>query len=411
MRVAGRVGGLSFGWVVVILQVGTWFAISTAEPGWLGSWRQAIDNAVGTVSITGPLLAGLVAGSYASLRGTSLADLVQVSARPWRGWFGPALRLWAASVIGLVTLLAALTVRAQLLEVPTPPRQFLVVPLGLLVLGVHALVGLVLGLRASPRVAPVLAAGTSFGLFLLANSHLAPPSFITGGVTGSMYGEQYRLGSVLVLCVFAVASGAVLAPWAGCSKAFPWVRWMVTAASVAVIIGLAQKAWPDVESRLEAGPISFRCEQGTVEICVVRERPSKDLHELAARLETLAAPLRGLGLAVPTRWKYLLVGHRVDPGWGVLILEGRGARGGRVDDADLLRSLARPASCPEVPAEDEPPSVYVSRALVAGWLAQQNGMRAMVTFRPGYPAKKAEAWIRTTYDQLRRCDLDAIRRP
>lgn len=180
MTRGGRVGGLSFGCAVLILAGGTALAMFTAPEGWLGSWRQAIDNGVGTVSITGPLASGLVAGSYSSLRGTTLADLVLVSARRWRGWFGLAVRIWAAAVVALLVLLVVLTVRARFLDVPTPPRQFLIVPLGVLVLGVHALIGLAIGLRAPPRVAAVLAAVTSFGFFVLSNSHLAPPSFNTG---------------------------------------------------------------------------------------------------------------------------------------------------------------------------------------------------------------------------------------
>lgn len=407
----GRIGGLPFLWAFLIFVAGSTFAMFASNTDWLGSWRQAIDRGAGTVVITGPLLSGLVAGSYASLRRTTVRDLVIVSARRWQGWFGPAIRLWVAAVVSLCALLAVVTVRAQILDVPTPARQFLIVPVAVLVLGVHTLIGLTIGLRASPRVAALLAAGISFGLFLVSHSHLAPPSFTTGGVTGSMYGEQYRVGSVIALCVFAVASAAVLAPWVGWSERLVRVRWGVTVVAVACIVGLAQKTWPDIEARLEAGPVAFRCEQAVLEICLVRERPSDDFKDIATRLDALAEPLRAIGVEVPTRWKYGLYGQPVDLDRGVLFLSGDGELGGRVDDDDLLRSLVEPADCARHPGGTEPASVYGSRALIQGWLATRNGLPAMLTFRPTYPTEKAEAWVRTTYDQLRRCDLDAIRRP
>lgn len=412
MRRTPRVGGLSLLVAFVVLQFGTWFAMTTAEISWVGSWPQAIDNAVGTVVLVGPLLAGLVAVAYASLRKSSLGDLVVSSARPVRGWADPALRLWLAAVASLVLAIVLLTVRAFFLDVPTPARQFMIVPVGILVLTVHALIGVVVGLHVPPRAAALVAAIASFGLFILATDHLAPPSFITGGVTGSMFGEQYRLGSIAALCVFAALSFVAIVPWAvpRTSRRRP-VRSAISVFALAGVIGLAQFTWPDLEARLEPGTVSYRCAGSDPEVCVFADRPSRDLAAISRRLGELSTPLRDIGVRLPAQWRQEHYGTPGEVSAGTLIMSVQAETGGRLRDQDLVRSLVEPATCPQYPDGNEPELLFGARVQILNWLSLRNKLGDPTTFPAWFSSPESEVWVRTTYAQLSNCNFDAVRKP
>lgn len=411
MRRRGRVGGLTFLPALLVLLIGSGIAMATSGTSWLGSWRQAVDNAMGTVVITGPLLSGLVAGTYSSLRRTALADLVASSGRPVRGWYGPAIRLWVAAVVSLGLVVTVVTVRASFLDVPVPPRQLVIVLPTVVTLAVHALIGIVIGLHVGPRVSAVLAAFISFGLFLLATNHLAPPCFMTGGVTGSMFGEQYRLSSVVALCSFAALSAAALAPWTlGTSRGFR-SRWAVSLAAGTAFLALAQVAWPDLETRLEPTAISYRCAGSGPEVCVVSERAADDVGAVARRMRALASPLLAIGSPIPGRWTHGLYGQPAEAGSGVLILSSESESGGTVTDAELVRSLVEPAQCPQYPNGDEPGPVFGARVQILNWLVARSGLDPRSQFPPWIFSSESDRWVRTTYAQLRRCDLDEIRPP
>lgn len=405
MRGPRRIGGLGWPVLLILFQAATWFSLFTSETSWLRSWRQAVDNAVGTIVIVGPLLAGLVAGTYAALRGSALGDLLVASAHPVRSWFAPAVRLWSVAVLSLVLAVGALSVRSAFYGVPMPSRQLVILMLGVIVLGVHGLVGVAIGLRGPPRAAPVLAAFISYGLFLLAGNHLAPPSFETGGVTGTMYGEQYRPGSVAALCVFGVLSGIVLLPWVGAARPGRWA-WAISAAAVVATIGLAQVTWPDTERRLEAAEIGYACGRDSPQVCVVDERPGDDLPRISWRLRELSAPLSSIGVDLPDRWRQDLFGHPKDRGSGRLIIGDREIR-----DQDLVRSLVEPAGCPQYPDGNEPAELFGARVQILNWLVFRNELDTRSTFPPWFSSTKSEAWVRDTYAQLKSCDLDAVRRP
>lgn len=406
----GSIGGLSFLRAFVVLQAGTWFAMSTSPDGWQTSWRQAVDNGVGTVEIIGPLLAGLVAGTYAALGRTSFADLVLSSERPRRGWFGPAAGFLVAAVLSLLVLLVVVTLLGWRHGVPLTTRAFVIVPVGLLVLVCHALLGMVIGVRASPRVAAVLAAFFSFGLFLLAVNHLAPPSFVTGGVTGPMYGEQYRLGSILLLCGFAVASAVAVLPWVTGSRQLWRRRATVSGVAGLALVALAQQSWPDLESRLESAAVSYQCGGSAPVICMVRDRPNGDLVETSRRMGAFADPLGRAGAVLPERWQQDVNNRPVD-GAGRLSLSVPTELGERPTDQELVRSLTMPAGCPAFADSTEPEQSFYARNLLTTWIGFRNGLGDTRKARPWFSSAASERWVRTTYSQLRRCDLDAVHRP
>lgn len=406
----GSIGGLSFFRAFLVLQVGTWFAMFTSADGWQTSWRQAVDNGVGTVEITGPLLAGLVAGTYAALRRTSFADLVLSSQRPRRGWFGPAARFVAAAALSLLVLLVVVTVLGWRHGVPLTPRAFVIVPVGLLVLVFHALLGLAIGVRAGPRVAAVLAAFVSFGLFLLAVNHLAPPSFVTGGVTGPMYGEQYRLGSVLLLCGFAVASVVAVSPWVTGSGQHWRRRAAVSGVAGIALVALAQLPCPDLESRLEPSTVTYQCGGSAPVICMVRDRPNGDLEDISRRLGDFAEPLRRVRAVLPETWRQDVHSQPVG-GTGRLSLSVPAELGGRPTDQELVRSLTMPTGCPAFSDGTEPEQSFYARNLLTTWIGFRNGLGETRKARPWFSSAASETWVRTTYAQLRRCELDAVHRP
>lgn len=397
---------------VLVLQVGFWFAMVTSLEYWLGSWRGAIEQAAGAVEIAGPLLAGLAAQTYAGLRRTAIPDLVIASVRPTRGWLAPAFRLWIASVISLGMVMIAVTVRSRILDAPTPGRQFLIVPVCVLMLAVHALIGMVIGLRAGPRVAGVLAAFTSFCLFLLATEHLAPPSFITGGATGGMIGEQYRWAAVIALCGFAAASALAVAPWVLWTTQWARQRWLISIVAGLCIAGLGHVTWPDVEGRLEpAALVPYRCGGAVPQVCAPTERVADDLGRISRRLGELATPLRDAGALLPAKWSWMIPGRRPLDG-GSLLISVEAELGGRVGDKELIRSLIDPAACPEYTSNREPTESFSARVLLLNWISIRNGFgRSSKKLAAVLEAENFEGWVRTTYAQLRTCDLDAVRKP
>ncbi|MGL5827443.1 MAG: hypothetical protein ACRCYU_21940 [Nocardioides sp.] len=395
-----------------LMHCGSWFAMVVSNRTWVGSWKMALDWAAGSTIVVGPLLAGLVAVRYAEVHRTSLPELVASSVRPMRSWFGPALRLWLLALGSLGLLVVELTVLGWVRGLHVVPRQLLILVPCALVLAVHALVGMVTGSRMPGRYAAPLAAAAAFGLFLLSTLGLAPDVFATGGVTGSLAGEQYRLSAVVLLTGSAALLLVALVLLAGA----PGPRWL-SVARLGGAVGAGLVAFTvsatsalDIEGRLEPAAADYVCRGVEPQVCGLRDTPLF-VGDAAARMHQLSRPLVAVGVRLPDRWNQYTPGRPADRSAGGLSLSSDVVLGSHVPDLEIIRSLTTPATCVNVYDGSEPESSTNARLLLARWIAFRNGLGDTSKARAWFSAPESEQWVRKSYDHLTRCEFDELRRP
>lgn len=394
-----------------LLHLASWLAMLAHGRDWVGTWMNAVDQVVGSVVIVGPLVAGLTANLYAQRGRTSLPVLVVASAHPVRAWYAPALRFWALAALNLAALLGEAAVLVSTAGCPLPGRALVIVPVSCAVLVCHVLLGMVVGLRLSPRLAGAVAGVASFGAFLLAVAHLAPAAFVTGGVTGDLVGQRYRSSVVLALALIATLTMIALAVGTGWNER--WAASRVTVALVAVVgaLLLGRGSVVDLDYRFVAVGAPLRCRGAAPAVCVPQEAP-RSLADAARRIHRLARPLRAAGVQLPERWDYSW-GQRVRPGSGELSLGDDGVLRSRVTDDSLVRSLAAPARCAAFSSDAVPERALDIEALLERWIAIRNGGGFGDTRVPHswFTSPASEAWVRSTYAKLRRCDLAGLTFP
>lgn len=409
----GRSVGTRLTLPALVLQAGSWFAMLAHGASWRGDWMNAVDQAAGTVVITGPLLAAIVANEYARRDETSLPSLAVSSAHPLYAWYRPVTVLVLLAWVNQVVVVAQAAVLTRLVGVPVFARPLPVLVLSAVVLVCHALVGMAVGRRLPPRLAGAVAGSAAFGLFLLAVAHLAPAAFDLAAASGQLVGVRYRSSTLLALGSTALISALALAAtttWTGRSRR--WRGGLAVAGVVAAMV-LSNGGLVPVDSRYVAGPASLRCSGAAPVVCVAAEAP-RALPAASRRMHRLAAPLVAAQVRLPSRWTYYW-GQRVFPAGGVLTMLSSRVLDARVLESDVVTSLATPALCPGFFAE---PSSDLERALevrmlLEQWIGVRNGVRYGLTDAPRawFASPASEAWVRTTYAQLRRCDLAALRRP
>lgn len=394
-----------------VLHGGTWFAMLAHGNHWTGGWRNAVDTLAGTVVITGPLLAALVAHAYARRTETSLPVLTVTAVHPARAWYRPFLGLTALAVVNLGAVLLEVAFLVAAAGTPLLAEPLVVLPVCALVLSAHALAGMVVGLRVRPQLAGALAGAASFGLFLLAVAHLAPAAFVLGGASGDLVGTAYRPEVVVALGATAVASAAALATGTAWRYRRPgaWVAVAVGATALAMVLGSGGVV--DLDRRFEPVDVALRCRGDAPQVCLPAEAP-RALPAVSRRMRQLADPLRSAGAELPRRWVYSW-GQRPEPGDGVLTLWSGDVLGRRPAGDALVHSLATPAACPAFSADMVDERALAVRSLLESWLRVRNGLRSGGTRTPHtwFAGPRSEAWVRTTYAQLRRCDLASLRYP
>lgn len=398
---------------VVVLQAGSWFAMLAHGASWRGDWMNAVDQAAGTVVITGPLLAALVANEYARRDETSLPALAVSSTHPLRAWYRPVTVLVLLAWANLVVVVGQAAVLTKLVGVPVFVRPLPVLGLSALVLACHALLGMALGLRLAPRLAGPVAGTASFAVFLLAVAHLAPACFNLAAASGELVGERYRSSTLLVLGSTALISAVALAAttrWRGRSQ-----RWSGGLALVGVVAAmvLSHGGLVDLDSRYVAVPTPLSCRGDQPKVCVAAEAP-RALSAAARRMHRLARPLVAAQVRLPDQWTYYW-GQREFPVGGVLRMQSSRVLDTRVQDSDVVSSLAMPALCAGFFAD---PSRELERALevrslLEQWIGVRNDLGHGFTDAPHawFVSPESATWVRTTYAQLRRCDLAAVRMP
>ena len=379
---------------------------------WLGVWKMAIDWVAGAYVLIGPLSAGLVAWDMSRMRATRWDRVVCSTPRGLRGWLEPALTVWLIGVLADLVLAAAVTMVTLSQGSAFAPRQLAILASGASVYLLHVVIGALIGTCLPGPWAPPLAALLVLGLFVLGASSGLPELFRTGGVTGSLVGRAYDLGTLALYCAFAIPA-ALLVGWATLRAVTQW-RPPVLAVLVAIgaLVGSGIVVWGDPE-RYVYVPTAVTCVGAEPAVCMATET-RRPLDAVAAELHRLAEPLVLAGATLPARWTQGVPGQAPPADSGVLIFLDAGEGASNADPRAVLVSLVNPGACPEL-REQVPPrhALAVQRAL-ATWIEVHVGDRqpsSTSALGRWVITPAAEAWAVASFEKLRTCRLEGLSAP
>jgi len=381
---------------------------------WTGSWKMALDWTSGSLVLVGPVAAGIAAWHYSRLQRSVLAIVIRQAGRGPRPWFRPAVGIAAAVVAVLVaTGLLATTIADRNGSVPAP-HQLAILLLAVPALVAQVMIGVWLGTRfPGPWAAPVAAVGV-FGLGAMSSAGVIPETFRTGGVTGTLVGQEYDATTLLAqgtvaLAVVAVAVVAVLrVVWPTPPRVTSGVATVVVAAAAACVLSGASG-----EERYVSVPVGLRCAGDAPEVCMAVDA-TRPLRGLVPELAAYTAPLRELGAPVPRRWVQSIPGRGRNLDDGVLIFVNSDNAAATVDRRALAISVATPADCAAFHAPVPPVEALQAQGLLADWILTERGGPASGS-DPGtvrwLGSAAARTWVLATYRSLAACDLERIRMP
>lgn len=384
---------------------------------WLGSWKMALDAGTFSLTLVGPVAAGLACATYVRLATSGVEPLVRAGPRPWWSWLRPALAIWSLAALAMLVITLAVTTAARLAgSAPYYDTLWVVVP-ALCVLAAQVGVGVLLG-GVGRRVwlAPVAAAAT-FGLGVLGAVRVMPEIFRTGGLGASYAGETFDVSTLTLQAgaALGIATAALLLSnrtlVAPSPSSLVVVALLVVQGAVCYVM-LGQ----GVHDRYRAVPNpQLVCRGDLVRVCMARET-TRPLDDLVERMERQAQALSDLGLQLPPRYVQPQVDrdHSETDGGLYLLDEELEAT---VSDELAAASLATPAHCAAYSADVPPPEAsFATRHLLARWLLVRAGLLMpddddsdREWLESGLDAQRP--WVTSTYEQLRACDLDALRLP
>lgn len=384
---------------------------------WLGSWKMALDAGTFSLTLIGPVAAGLACATYVRLVTSGVEPLVRTGPRPWWSWLRPALTIWSLAAAAMLATTLTVTTAARLAgAAPYYDTLWVVVP-ALCVLAAQVGVGVLLG-GVGRRVwlAPVAAAAT-FGLGVLGAVGVMPEIFRTGGLGVSYAGETFDLSTLTLQAGAAVGIAAALLLLSNRSV---MARSPTSIVVVALLVlqgaGCYVVLGQGVHDRYRTvTDPQLVCRGDLVQVCMARET-TRPLDDLVERMERQAQALSDLGLELPPRYVQPQVDRDRSETDGSLYLLDQ-ELGATVSDELAAASLATPAHCAAYSADVPPPEAsFDTRRLLARWLLVRAGL-----LRPddddsdrewlesGLDAQRP--WVTATYEQLRACDLDALRLP
>lgn len=400
-----------------LLAVGVlWVAPRSAS--WVGSWKQALDFGAGATGLIGPVAAGAACLAHARVRRSAMGDLMMQSKLDWWRWLQPAVAVWALSCVALVAVTVGTTTIASVAGVPSYWSSAWIVLPALVVLAAQTAVGAAVGF-ASGRVwlAPIVVAGV-FSVNLLASAQLIPQVFNTGGVTGTLAGQRFVVGPVLMPAL--ASAGVVVVVLAAANRPVFWATWsrrcVVGLGAAALVFGwLAAPDSNDERYELLAVPPQT-CAGTQPQVCVFEETP-RPLRDLADRVGGQATFLVEAGVQLPDRFVQSYAGTGRDPSEGVIRLVGNEESRSTVSDDAATNTLVTPAHC----AQDfgaEPPYVAMeARHLLGRWLQVRAGIRKPAARGDSDGAwllgdgDQQTAWVRQVYRLLRTCAFEEIQMP
>lgn len=384
---------------------------------WLGSWKMALDAGTFSLTLIGPVAAGLACTTYVRLATSGVEPLVRTGPRPWWPWIRPALSTWSLAALAVLAITTVVTTAARLAgSLPYYDTAWVVLP-ALCVLAAQVSLGVVLGARGQRLwLAPVAAAAT-FALGVLGAVGVMPEIFRTGGLGVSYSGETFDSATLGLQAAAAVGASAALLLFSNPQVVGGSVLARV-GASLLVVMGAVCYVelgnGPHDRYRTVSEP-ELVCRGSQVRVCLARET-TRPLDDLVARMERLAAALHELDLPLPDRY---VQPHVVRPpaatDGGLFLMDEE--LDTTVSDEAAAVSLATPARCAAYSADTPPPEAFFdARRLLARWLLWRAGVlrpepdeRDHAWLTAGGDAQRS--WVTTTYAQLRACDLAGLRLP
>ncbi|WP_193611155.1 hypothetical protein [Nocardioides lijunqiniae] len=385
---------------------------------WLGSWKLALDRGTFSLTLVGPVAAGVACTAYVRLTTSGVEPLVQTARRPWWPWLRPALATWCLAAAAVLVTTLGVTVAAQAAGSAPFPRTLWVLVPALCVLAAQVAVGVLLGGLGRRRwLAPVAAAAT-FGLGVLGAVGVIPEVFRTGGLTGSYAGETFDVATHLLQAGAALGIAAGLLTLS--DRAAVWRSLGARAVVLVLVLGggacyVALGRGTHETTRPLADP-ALVCRGQAPRVCLARET-TRPLDDLVRRMEQQAVALTEIGIELPPRWVQHRPGAPAGDGDGALELFVEEELAGEVSDETVARSLATPADCPAYRGDVPPPEAsFDTRRLLARWLLVHAGL-----LEPGADDQdrawlasgtdEQRPWVLGTYDRLRACRLDELRLP
>lgn len=414
--------GSTLGFLPVLVIVHAFCLFQRGTP-WLGEWDWSVDWAGGVAVVTAPLLAGCAAFEVLRWRSAPTSSLLRQTPRGvFAGWLSALSVLAIGAAVHLAATTAVLVATVAAGAEPSARATF-ALTLPFVVLGATTFIGAATAALWPSLLAVPLSAAVVFGVTAFPDDVLLPDVFTVGGTTGSLVGltwdwRQQVAALAVLLAVILFAAVVMLVRDSG--RGTPTSRW-VLAASVAVLIASVVAAEDAPSSRLEASdaPIRYACETSSGTSVCLASQTSRQLHWLARQIGEQSRPLAAIGASVPRRHQQVVPYRRPPEGVAPILLD-PGTINARHGDARRIPDmLSMPALCAADTADVAPPDeVFVARSAIAAWLSIRNGLSEPADYRAEvfgdwleHADRSQEAWIRTTYAQLRACRYADVRLP
>lgn len=385
---------------------------------WCGSWKMALAAGAFSLTLIGPVAAGIAATVYARFATSGVEHLVPTAPRPWWPWLRPALAIWCLGAATMLALVLGVTTTARLAgAAPYYDTLWVVLP-ALCVLAAQVGVGVLLG-GAGRRLwlAPVAAAAT-FGLGVLGAVGVMPEIFRTGGLGATYAGETFdastlalQAGAGLGIAAALLALSNVTAVWST-----PAARGVVGLLVLVGVVSYAVLGNGVHEPYRAVSDPELVCRGDAPRVCMARET-TRPLGDLARRMRRQAVALTDLGVALPARYVQPQPGRDTPETDGELLLLAEQELAAEVPDETAAASLVTPAACAAYRSDTPPPEAsFDSRRLLARWLLVRAGAlepdrddadRAWLASA----IEEQRPWVRSTFERLRACDLGALRLP
>lgn len=382
---------------------------------WLGSWKMALDWGTSSITLLGPVAAGIACTVYVRIRQAQLPELLSQAARPWLGWVAPAAAVWVLAAAAVLMICALTTTAASATGAHAYPGLSWVVLPALVVLAADIGLGALIGSAVGNYWAAPWAAVAAFTLFVLSSIGVVPGVFDTGGVTGSLSGETFA-ARVLVLQGVAglgLAAGAMaLSHWELFRVSSLGTR-VATGVTVAGTVVALFQLNGDHERYVALDRVAYECAGDRPTICLAQET-TRPLDDLAGKMHGLAEHLDAAGVRLPDRFVQRTGTPVVDS--GAISMPSEVELTDHVSYSDAAASLATPADCPAYYGDTFPERLFAIKGIVERWILVQDGREPVPAEGPfvgwwASPVTQQHPWIRATYDALRSCRLHALRPP